>query len=194
MTMATQDRAALRTQLRARRKAFVAALPASVRALAFRVLPNSVLAQIAPGSCIALYRAMGSEVPTIALADYLTDMGFTLCLPRLCPTADDPHHMDFAEWTPDDVLVPGANRIPQPDCDAAPVVPDVVFTPLVGFDAALNRLGQGGGNYDRAFERLPDALRIGLAWSVQQVEQLPAEHWDMPLHMVITEARIYTPA
>ena len=66
--------------------------------------------------------------------------------------------------------------------------PDIVLTPLLAFDAAMNRLGQGAGHYDRVFERLPDAWRIGIAWSVQQVEHIVTDPWDMPLHGVITEA------
>ena len=51
----------------------------------------------------------------------------------------------------------------------------------------MRRLGQGAGFYDRAFARLPAALRIGLAWSVQEVDILPADPWDAPLHAVVTE-------
>jgi len=191
MSAATPERSRLRAELRARRKAFVAALPRSVRNLAFRVLPSPVMALLPPDACIALYRPTGSEAPTDSIAETLFDLGFALCLPRLGMRADDPHHMDFAAWTPNDALVPGPSRIPQPDFGAEAVMPDVVFTPLVGFDAQLNRLGQGAGHYDRAFEQLQDALKIGLAWSCQQVEALPVEPWDVPLDMIVTEQRIF---
>jgi len=191
MTIPAADRTLLRASLRARRKAFVAALPSSVRNLAFRVLPSPVTALLPPDARIALYRPVGSEAPTDRIAETLFDLGFPLCLPRLGMKAEDPHHMDFAAWTPDDMLVPGPTRIPQPDFGAESVVPDIVFTPLVGFDDALNRLGQGAGHYDRAFERLQDVLKIGLAWSCQQVEALPIESWDVPLDMIVTEQRIF---
>lgn len=185
------DRGRLRAGLRARRKSFVAALPPSVRNLAFRVLPSPVMALLPPDACVALYRPVGSEAPTDRIADMLFDLGFPLCLPRLGGRADDPHYMEFAAWTPDDLLVPGPNRIPQPDFGMEAVVPDIVFTPLVGFDAALNRLGQGAGHYDRAFERLQDVVKIGLAWSCQQVDTLPVEPWDVPLDMIVTEQRVF---
>ena len=189
--MTDNERANLRSSLLARRAAFVAALPPSVRALAFRVLPSPVLAQIPPGSRIAIYRAMGSEAPTEALIDFLHERGFPLCLPRLGKTtAED---MEFAAWSPDDILVPGQLRIPQPAPQAPVVVPDVVLTPLVGFDRALNRIGHGAGYYDRAFATMPNALRIGIAWSCQMVDRLPVASWDVPLHMLITEQSILTP-
>ena len=70
---------------------------------------------------------------------------------------------------------------------------DVVITPLVAFDARLNRLGMGGGYYDRTFAfrkrlgvwRRP--LLIGVAYSFQRVDKLQANAWDVPLDVVITE-------
>ena len=70
------------------------------------------------------------------------------------------------------------------------VTPDVIVAPLIAFDRAMNRLGQGGGYYDRAFARFPDALRIGLAWSAQEIDMIPADPWDLPLHMVMTEVEL----
>ncbi|MCW2411591.1 MULTISPECIES: 5-formyltetrahydrofolate cyclo-ligase [unclassified Sphingobium] len=186
--MTDTDRAKLRSSLLARRSAFVAGLPPSVRTLAFRVLPSRVLARTPPGSRVAIYRAMGSEAPTEALIDFLHERGFKLCLPRLGKTtAED---MEFADWSPDDILVPGQLRIPQPAPQAATVTPDVVLTPLVGFDPSLNRIGHGAGYYDRAFAKLPNALRIGMAWSCQMVDALPIQPWDVPLHMLFTEQSV----
>jgi 5-formyltetrahydrofolate cyclo-ligase len=65
--------------------------------------------------------------------------------------------------------------------------PDVILTPLIGFDRRLNRLGQGAGHYDRAFARYENAWRVGVAWSVQEVPAIPADIWDVPLHAIITE-------
>ncbi|MBO9671064.1 MAG: 5-formyltetrahydrofolate cyclo-ligase [Sphingobium sp.] len=188
MTDITADRAALRNAIRARRKAFFAALPESVKNLSFRVLPSPVLALIPPGSRIAIYRSMASEAPTENLIDFLHERGFPLCLPRL--GADTTVEMEFAAWDPDDILVPGQLKIPQPAPSAALVVPDVVLTPMVGFDRDLNRIGNGAGYYDRYFARHDIKLRIGIAWSAQMVDALPVQPWDVPLHMVITEQAI----
>jgi len=188
MTDITADRAALRTEIRARRKAFFASLPESVRNLSFRVLPSPVMALIPPGSRIAIYRAMGSEAPTENLIDFLHERGFPLCLPRL--GADTSVEMEFAAWDPEDILVPGQLRIPQPMASAETVIPDVVLTPMVGFDPQLNRIGNGAGYYDRYFARHDIKLRIGLAWSAQMVDALPIQPWDVPLHMVVSEQAI----
>jgi 5-formyltetrahydrofolate cyclo-ligase len=186
----SNERAALRTELLARRSAFVAGLPNSVRNLAFRVLPNAVLAQIPPGARISCYLSMGSEAPTEALMEFLHERGFKLCLPRLGKSVKE--DMEFAEWAPGDILVPGQMRIPQPAPQAQTVTPDVCLTPLVGFDRRLNRIGHGAGYYDRAFASMPDALRIGIAWSCQMVDDLPIEPWDVPLHMLVTEQQVIT--
>jgi 5-formyltetrahydrofolate cyclo-ligase len=70
---------------------------------------------------------------------------------------------------------------------------DAVFMPLVGFDEAGNRLGMGGGYYDRslAFMRARGAVTgprlIGLALELQRVAELRTQWWDIPLHAVVTE-------
>lgn len=70
---------------------------------------------------------------------------------------------------------------------------DVVLMPLVGYDLQGNRLGMGGGFYDRAFARLRRRrpLRIGLAHSLQQVARLERAPWDIPLHGVCTEGGLH---
>lgn len=174
----------LRRELRDRRARFVGALPPSVRALAFRVLPRPLLERIPDAAVIALYHAVSHEAPTERLAHQLTDLGYTLAMPRI---GDTPGAMDFALWSPETILQPSRFRTLQPGPDAPVESPDVIIAPLLGFDSALARLGQGGGYYDRAFAAHPDALRIGLAWSVQQVDTLPVEPFDRPLDIVLTE-------
>jgi 5-formyltetrahydrofolate cyclo-ligase len=181
-----QDKAGLRKLLRDRRARFVLALPPAARGLAFRVLPSPVIQRLTPGATIALYRAVGAEAPTESIADHLESHGYRLALPRI----DSHGAMVFAAWDRDRILVPGPFRTLQPDNKAAEVVPDAILAPLVGFDVAMNRLGQGGGYFDRAFATYPKALRIGLAWSAQGVDLLPAEAHDLPLDIIVTEAAI----
>ena len=64
---------------------------------------------------------------------------------------------------------------------------DILFTPLVAFDKQGNRLGMGGGFYDRTLQNWQNAsfIPVGLAHQCQQVELLPIEAWDVPLHRIL---------
>jgi 5-formyltetrahydrofolate cyclo-ligase len=95
--------------------------------------------------------------------------------------------MLFRQWAPGEELVLGHAGVGQPAPGAPLAVPDAIFAPLVAFDRALNRLGQGGGHYDRVFARYDHAIRVGIAWSGQERDDLVLDPWDMPLHAVVTE-------
>mgnify|MGYP006190825709 CR=1 FL=1 len=95
--------------------------------------------------------------------------------------------MIFRRWTPGDPLEVDAAGCPAPLPLGEVVRPDLILTPLLAFDARGGRLGQGGGHYDRTFAALPDAIRVGLAYAGQQIEALPFEPHDIPLHGVLTE-------
>ena len=134
---------------------------------------------------VALYRAMGSELDTDALAKALEAAGRRLCLPVLVQR-DAP--MQFRAWAPGEPLELDAAGCPAPLPLAEIVDPDLILTPLLAFDRFGGRLGQGGGYYDRTFAERPDALRIGFAYAGQGVERLTLEDHDVRLHGVLTEA------
>ncbi len=188
MPETTDDRATLRRMLRERRRAHVMALPASIRALCFHALPAPLLARLPQGGAIALYAAKGDEAPTDAIALQLAARGLPLALPAL-ENREAP--MTFRAWTPGDPLADGPYGIRQPGRHAELVDPVAIIVPLLGFDTALGRIGQGGGHYDRALAARPAALRIGLAWSVQQVDVVPMASWDQPMDMIVTEQRFF---
>jgi 5-formyltetrahydrofolate cyclo-ligase len=135
-------------------------------------------------TCVAVYHPIGSELGTAPLVGALIARGADLCLPvTLAPDAP----MIFRRWTPGDPLEADLAGVPAPFPLAGTVVPDLILAPLLAFDDQGRRLGQGGGHYDRTFAALPDAIRIGLAYDGQQVEALPFEPHDIPLHGVLTE-------
>ncbi len=68
------------------------------------------------------------------------------------------------------------------------VTPDLILTPLLAFDGAGGRLGQGGGYYDRTFAALPEAIRIGLAFAGQEIAAVPMASHDQRLDGVLTES------
>ncbi len=181
----------LRRTLRAARKAHVDALPDAIRALLFHRPPAPLLARIPQEATIGLYHAAPFEAPAAAYARFFREAGHVLALPRFAgrsATMTFRHHTDpFAQ---EDLEV-GPFGILQPEADAEPVVPDVLFVPLVGFTAEGARLGQGGGHYDRWLAEHPPVLAVGLAWDAQLCEALPTEPHDVPLDAVVTPTRIY---
>ncbi|MCM0001120.1 MAG: 5-formyltetrahydrofolate cyclo-ligase [Erythrobacter sp.] len=181
----------LRKTLRAARKAHVEALPDSIRGLLFHRPPAPLLARIPAEAVIGVYHAGPWEAPAAAYARFFRDAGHTIALPHFAqPKAPMSfrHHTD--PYAQDDLEV-GPFGILQPAADAESLVPDVLFVPLVGFTPALDRLGQGGGHYDRWLAEHPPQLAVGLAWDAQVCDTLPTEAHDKPLDAVVTPTRIY---
>ncbi len=174
-------KALLRLELKQRRQAFVANSDIDVCSTS---LVRVVAPRIADESVIAAYLPIGSEIDPRALIDTFAANGATIALPHVTGAEDS---LRFLVWTPGAPLEDGPFGLRQPPGDAPEANPDVILTPLLGFDRALNRIGYGAGHYDRAFARFPDARRVGLAWSVQACESIPVDPWDIPLHAVATE-------
>lgn len=188
-----QTKSELRKALRAARKAHVEGLPDAVRGLLFRHPPAALLAQITPGASIGLYHAATDEAPASHYAGFFHERGHALALPRL---ASRDAAMDFARHSDphgESDLLPGPFGMLQPGADADPVVPNVLFVPLVGFTARGGRLGHGGGHYDRWLAAHPETVAIGLAWDCQLIEALPQEPHDAMLDAVVTPTRLYGP-
>lgn len=172
------DKPALRRWARQARDAFAATGPAPIAA------PRQFLDILSAGRVVASYHPTGSEADPSLLVEAALDHGCLLALPHV--TGRD-SEMRFLAWHPDHALHEGPFGLRQPHHEHEEVTPDIILTPLIGFDHLLHRLGQGAGHYDRALAALPQAKRIGVGWSVQHVDPLPADPWDVPLHAVITE-------
>ena len=127
---------------------------------------------------------MGGEIDPSPLARAALDAGCLIALPHVSIRRQP---MRFLAWDSEATLEAGPFGLRQPAAGAREVHPDIILTPLLAFDAKFDRLGQGAGYYDRAFIRFPDAWRVGVAWSVQRIEDVPVEPWDVPLHAVVTE-------
>jgi 5-formyltetrahydrofolate cyclo-ligase len=175
---------ALRKQLRARRARFLAALSEGERAAAHQALADQVIRRIGDCRILAGYVAIGGECDPAPILAAAASAGATIALPHV---VEPDRPMRFLAWRAGDPLVAGPAGLLQPTTDTEMVIPDTILVPLIGFDRTLNRLGQGAGYYDRACAALSDARRIGLAWSVQEVDALPCDPWDVPLHAVATE-------
>jgi 5-formyltetrahydrofolate cyclo-ligase len=174
----TFDKTALRAATRAARDRFVADT--------HPVMPPfpAYLARLSHGLTVASYVPMGSEADPAPLARAAVEAGCVIALPHIVNRATP---MRFLSWDTEAALIAGPFGLHQPVEDAAELSPDIILAPLVAFDRSLNRLGQGAGYYDRAFARFPQSWRVGIAWSIQQVESLPIDSWDIPLHAIATE-------
>jgi 5-formyltetrahydrofolate cyclo-ligase len=141
-------------------------------------------ALLVPGMIVASYAPVGGEADPAPLVRAAIAADCTIALPHVVDRATP---LRFLAWDVDAPLVSGPFGLRQPGDHPHEVAPDLILTPLVAFDRTLARLGQGAGHYDRAFVRFPAALRIGVAFSVQEVDRLPTDPWDVPLHAIITE-------
>lgn len=120
--------------------------------------------------------------------------GHPLCLP--CVT-ERGRPLSFRAYVQGDSLTSGFAHIPEPSPHQPLCEPDVVLTPLVGFDKTGQRLGQGGGYYDRTLAGLrarKKILAIGLAYDVQEAEEIPSSKQDARLDAIVTEKRFIDPA
>lgn len=182
------DRRALRLALRESRRA----LPASARIAAAESLANRLQALPFMPTCghVAGYWAMDGE---IGLHAWQLRLPATLsyCLPVL----REDGLLRFAPWKPGGALVTNRYGIPEPEVDADQLLkPEqlaLAVLPLVGFDACGNRLGMGGGYYDRSFafrrsQPAPTWL-VGAAFATQQLARIEPQHWDVTLDAVCCE-------
>ena len=183
-----EQRRAMRGELRERRAALSPKEQDDVSAaVGTRLAGIAVLerAQVVGG-----YRAIRGEVGLDAALTRLHEGGAMVTVPRV--SGD---RMDFLPWTSASETVAGSFGISEP-LNGVPVQlsqHDVVLVPLVAFDETGQRLGQGGGFYDRVIAAAGAArpLLIGVAHAFQQVRSVPVEAWDMPLDAVVTEEHVH---
>jgi 5-formyltetrahydrofolate cyclo-ligase len=196
---ALSDSASARQQLRAlvrqrRQQLSPAEQQQAASALVKQVFSS---AQIQQAQHIALYLANDAELDTFELIKALWLLGKQLYLPVLHPFV--PGYLLFMRYQRDSLLYPNKFGIPEPLLQCHLLQPvqqlDIIFTPLVAFDTQGNRLGMGGGFYDRTLAQLaPDSACkvIGLAHDCQQVDAVPTAAWDIPLQQIIVPSKHWT--
>ena len=193
MSDASERKAEIRNRLRKARREHAAALPPEVSALVFSRPPGPILDLLPAGATIGLYRADPGEAPAGGYAKFFHERGHTIALPWLVDLATPMIFRRHTDPYGESDLARGYFGLMQGGEEAAEVVPDVLFMPLVAFTAKGDRLGQGGGFYDKWLAAHPDTIRIGLAWDMQQVPELPVEPHDMGLTAVVTPTRVLGP-
>ena len=183
------DKQQLRARMRQRRRDHVAALPSSTMALILMRPPAPIVSLVPEGATVGLYHARNGEAPTAGYARWLHENGRSVALPWFAGRSEP---MEFRHWSNPfaEDLVDGPFG-PQLDSQSSPAVPDVLFVPLLAFTETCERLGQGGGHYDRWLGANPAKTAIGLAWDIQLLDSLPLEPHDRPLAAVVTPTRIF---
>jgi len=194
----TSDDPGLKVRLRREVRAKRVAVPVpEARAAARRAIRRVwSLAVMARASSVAMYLPVGSELDCTPLAIQAWARGRKVFLPVIAGS-----RLRFAPFGPGTELRAGRFGILEPATHARHLRDarhlDVIVTPLIAFDERGNRLGTGGGYYDRtlAFLKHRSCKRrphlVGLAFEIQKLEVVPVEEWDVRLDEVVTDKMTY---
>ena len=134
------------------------------------------------------YYPCNNEIDDLDILNFLRSKRANISLPIIKKN----NQMDFFEWQNKDPLKINKYGIAEP-ISVKKIYPDIIFVPLVAYDNDLNRLGYGGGFYDRylqKIEKIKKILKIGLGFSYQEVNKIPINSYDKRLNLIITEKKI----
>ena len=172
----------IRTELRSNRSALPSREKESVRTTVCDLLRKSF--PELRDACIGFYWPFQGEIDLRGLARNFIALGAEAALPVV---VEKQQPMEFWSWQPQMKLVRGIWNIPIPS-ERNPVQPTVLLVPLVGFDAAGYRLGQGGGYYDRTLANLPQKpLTIGIGYELGRLKSIYPQPHDIPMDAIVTE-------
>jgi 5-formyltetrahydrofolate cyclo-ligase len=167
-------------------------LETAAAALAERILP---LPEYQQAQRVAVYFAVNGEIGLNTVIDHALAEGKHIFLPNLDRAA-----LRFSPYFPAQKMRINKFRLPEPDVDDSEMMSphelDLVLAPLVVFDSYRNRIGMGGGFYDRsfAFRKNPEHTRpvlIGVAHEIQKVDRIVPKEWDVQLDMIVTDQAMY---
>jgi 5-formyltetrahydrofolate cyclo-ligase len=160
---------------------------AAALAVAARGLPFA----IAPGSIVSGYSPIRSEIDPVPLMQALAGQGARLALPAVTARG---RSLIFRAFSPNDRLMLGPLGILEPSPAAAELIPDIMLVPLAAFDDSGHRIGYGAGHYDFTLahvRKVKPIAAIGIAFSVQEIEAVPALPHDVALDYVLTETQAF---
>ena len=136
---------------------------------------------------IAFYWPIGSEIDTRPSLAALNEYKVVISI-----ASTEKNNIKFRLWKPNAKLE--INKLGVNLNSIEIKQPDVIICPLIGFDKRLNRLGRGGGYYDKILLKNKNAIKIGFAYSTQEVLSVPIEKHDISMDAIITEKFIYDKA
>ena len=134
------------------------------------------------------YYPTNFEIDDLEILELLEKKNFKISLPIIKKN----NQMDFFKWSNNDPLKINQFGIPEPT-SSKKFYPDILLVPLVSYDNDYNRLGYGGGFYDRyieKIEKIKKVIKIGLAFSCQKIKNMPLSKYDKKLDFIITEKEI----
>ena len=134
------------------------------------------------------YYPVNFEVDDLQILKEFEKKKFNISLPKIKKNFG----MNFYRWSFNQPLRINKYGIPEPVSNSL-IYPDILLVPLVAFDKKLNRLGYGGGYYDRLIEKLTKKkkiLKIGLGLSVQEINKVPINKYDQKLDYILTNKGI----
>ena len=135
------------------------------------------------GKTVGGYYPYNYEINILKILEKFKKKNFLISLPKIKKKSQ----MDFFEWPINDPLVINKFGIPEPISKKVKY-PDVLLVPIVAFDNNLNRIGYGGGYYDRYIKKIRKVKKIvtiGLAYSYQKVKYIPTNIYDIRLDFII---------
>ena len=135
------------------------------------------------GKTVGGYYPYNYEVDILQVLEKFEKNNFLVSLPKI----KRPYHMDFFEWSLSDPLSINEFGIPEP-ISKKKKYPDILLVPLVAFDNHLNRIGYGGGFYDRYIKKVrkkKKVVTIGFAYPYQKVKKIPTNIYDIKLDFII---------
>jgi 5-formyltetrahydrofolate cyclo-ligase len=182
--LATEKRK-LRERMMARRMALPHASMVSASGSVARHFADHPI--LAYAHSFAGYRSMRGELDIMAIFKLMARFNKRTALPCVTPDTS----LIFRQWAMGDPLIRHPLGMEEPLAGAPEITPAIILTPLLAFDGEGYRLGYGGGYYDRTMADLrihtPPPLFIGVAFSMQEIEQVPTDENDAPLDGILTE-------
>ena len=136
------------------------------------------------GKIIGGYYPYNNEIDSIEILKNFEKYNYSIALPKIKKN----FQMDFFNWSTKDPLTINKYGIPEPISDKV-IYPNILLVPLVAFDKSFNRIGYGGGFYDRYIKKIKKNKKIttiGLAYSFQKVREVPINNFDIKLDFVVT--------
>ena len=152
--------------------------------LNFNLILNILKKNKVTGKIIGGYYPYNHEIDILQILEKFEQKKFIITLPKIKKNSQ----MNFFQWSLNDPLSLNKFGIPEPISKMVKY-PDVLLVPLVAFDKNLNRIGYGGGFYDRYIKKIrkrKKVLTIGFAYSFQKIKKIPTNNYDIKLDFIIT--------